>query len=189
MDGVDTRHRIVEAALDLIGAHGVGGLTNRRVAARAGVSLGTLTYHFPSRAQLLRTCLTAFADAEAARITAVAATLPARGVDQAAAAEATEGAVEATVLGPRHLGVLELYLHAARDPDLRDAAQRCWASYDRAAAAILAALGVDDSDLPAQVVALVAGVQLRRVATGQPIGGTLRTALERLAATATMPPP
>lgn len=39
------RDAIRAAALRVIGEHGIAGLTNRRVAAAAGVSLGSLTYH------------------------------------------------------------------------------------------------------------------------------------------------
>jgi len=180
-NGTSTRQRIVDAALDVIGHFGVAGLTNRAVARAAQVSLGSLTYHFPSQQELLRTCLITFAEQESARIAAIAAALHRTPLDPVDAAQATEAAVEATVLGPRHLGVLELYLQAARDPALRDAAQQCWDSYEQAAHAILGALGVAEPQLPSQVVALVAGAQLRRVATGSPIGGSLAAGLARLA--------
>jgi DNA-binding transcriptional regulator YbjK len=179
--GDRTRQRIVDAALDIIGRHGVRGLTNRAVAAAAQVSLGSVTYHFPSQRALLRTCLLAFADQEAARMADIARRLAEHPVPPAAAAVAAEDAVEATVVGPRHLGVLELYLQAARDPALADACQQCWDSYEQAARSILDALGVEDAALPHQVVALVAGFQLRRVATGTPIGGRLAAGLARLA--------
>ena len=44
----DTRSRIVHATLYLVGTDGVAGVTNRRIAARAEVSLGSITYHFPT---------------------------------------------------------------------------------------------------------------------------------------------
>lgn len=175
------RARIVEAALALIGERGVAGVTNRRVAAAAGVSLGTVTYHFPSQRSLLRECLHAFVDGEVRRIESLAAGLGHPGLDAAEAAQATERAVEGMVLEPRHLGVLELYLQAARDPELRDSARRCWEGYDRAAARLLGRLGADPGRA-GQVVSLVAGAQLRRVATGDPAAGSLAAGLTRLVA-------
>jgi len=42
----DRKSRIVEAAIDVIAAHGVAGTTHRMIAAAADVPLGSLTYHF-----------------------------------------------------------------------------------------------------------------------------------------------
>lgn len=173
------RARIVDAALALIGEQGVAGLTNRRVAVAAEVSLGSVTYHFASQRALLRECLQAFVDTEVARIQELAANLGRPGLGPADAAAAAEAAVEGMVLEHRHLGVLELYLQAARDPELRDCARRCWESYDRAASRILAQLGLPE-DVAGQVVSMVAGAQLRRVATGDQAAGSLAGGLARL---------
>jgi len=51
--GDRTRRRILEAALTSIAQRGAGSLRVREVAAEADVSLGVLTYHFPTRASLL----------------------------------------------------------------------------------------------------------------------------------------
>src|SRR2546429_9284587 len=71
----DTRERILLATLRLIGEHGVGAVTNRRVATAAGVALGSLTYHFPSQAELLRETLSRYVDEELRRISDIAARL------------------------------------------------------------------------------------------------------------------
>ena len=63
---------------------------------------------------------------------------------------------------------LELYLQAYRDPGLRPAAMRCFAAYDRLAGAALRALGVSEPDAVATLmVAIIDGLQLRRLASGQ----------------------
>jgi AcrR family transcriptional regulator len=49
----DTRGRILDAAVDMLTTHGYSGFRTAPVAARAGVSRGALTYHFPSRDELL----------------------------------------------------------------------------------------------------------------------------------------
>ena len=55
--------RIIEATLDLIAEHGLAGATYRTVADAAGVPLGSMTYHFPSRGDLLFAAFSRFADA------------------------------------------------------------------------------------------------------------------------------
>ncbi len=54
------RDRIIASTLHLIGTDGIAGITNRRIAAHANVSLGSITYHFPSQPDLLRSALTTF---------------------------------------------------------------------------------------------------------------------------------
>ena len=49
----DRRRTIVAAALDVIGESGLGGFTQPRVAARAGMRQSHLTYYFPTRDDLL----------------------------------------------------------------------------------------------------------------------------------------
>ncbi len=51
--GDRTRRRILEAALTSIAQRGAGSLRVRDVAAEADVSLGVVTYHFPTRRALL----------------------------------------------------------------------------------------------------------------------------------------
>jgi TetR/AcrR family transcriptional regulator, regulator of biofilm formation and stress response len=51
--GEKTRLRILEVALSLIARRGAGSLRVREVAGEAGISLGVLTYHFPTRDSLL----------------------------------------------------------------------------------------------------------------------------------------
>jgi AcrR family transcriptional regulator len=50
----DVPSRILEAALDLLGEHGVGKLTQPNVAKAAGIRQSHLTYYFPTRADLLK---------------------------------------------------------------------------------------------------------------------------------------
>jgi AcrR family transcriptional regulator len=50
----DTRARILAAALDEAGAHGFQKTSAAGIAARAGVAVGSVNYHFGSRAELIR---------------------------------------------------------------------------------------------------------------------------------------
>ncbi|MHB1929074.1 MAG: TetR/AcrR family transcriptional regulator [Acidimicrobiales bacterium] len=174
-----TRRRILDAALAVIGEHGVGGLTNRRVARRAGVALGSLTYHFPSQRDILREALTDFADREVDRIAGIAAELHAASVE-AAVSNLEEGLL-AVALGVESIAVIELYLEAARDPALQEPARRCWDAYDRIARAILDILDVEEPGAVApEVVSFIAGTQLRWLATGDHEPGVLAEGLLRL---------
>ncbi|MBK6047805.1 TetR/AcrR family transcriptional regulator, partial [Streptomyces sp. MBT55] len=49
----ERRTRIIDAALALIAAEGIAGLSHRTVAAEADVPLGSTTYHFASLDELL----------------------------------------------------------------------------------------------------------------------------------------
>jgi AcrR family transcriptional regulator len=159
----DGRARVLDATLELIGEQGIGGVTNRAVAARAGVSPGSLSYHFPSQTELLREALMAFVGREAQRLEALAtAEVAEPGPLAAAVQEVVEGADRRAVLAQ-----MELYLQACRDPELRAVATRAFAAYDDAARRVLGALGVADPEpLVPAVIALVDGYELRRLSLG-----------------------
>jgi AcrR family transcriptional regulator len=55
-DSLDPRARIRDAALRQFAAHGFKGATVRGIAQRAGVSVGLLQYHFPSKQRLRDEC-------------------------------------------------------------------------------------------------------------------------------------
>lgn len=173
-----TRERILRAVLEVIADEGVGGVTNRRVARRAGVSLGSITYHFASQTDLLRASLLLFITEETERLTALAE----GGRDASLSLEAAAALVEQVAVGQAvPIAPLELYLHAGRDPQLREVAGRCFAAYDAIAMRALTALGVaDPRRLAGPVVALVTGLQLRRLATGTPGGTGVAEALRLL---------
>jgi TetR/AcrR family transcriptional regulator, transcriptional repressor of bet genes len=62
LSGEDRRRQITEAALTCLLEVGHAGLTARRVAAQAGMSLGHITYHFEDMAQVLAAAFTLAAD-------------------------------------------------------------------------------------------------------------------------------
>ncbi|TYK48264.1 TetR/AcrR family transcriptional regulator [Actinomadura decatromicini] len=162
---MSARDEIVQATLRLIGEQGIGAVTNRAVARAAGVSLGSLTYHFPSQEDLLREALHTFVENEIARITAHVAAFTA--MSPADVPAEVEKAVAAFAHGPEQIANLELHLHAARDPSLRETSTRSVEAYDNLATTILTALGIPDAERHAPaVVALLYGLAVRRLATG-----------------------
>jgi TetR/AcrR family transcriptional regulator, regulator of cefoperazone and chloramphenicol sensitivity len=54
--GAETRQRIVEAALDVFGAHGFDEASTRQIADRAGVNLAALHYYFTGKDGLYHAC-------------------------------------------------------------------------------------------------------------------------------------
>ncbi|WP_433326520.1 TetR/AcrR family transcriptional regulator [Spirillospora sp. CA-294931] len=164
---MSARDRILRATLRLIGEQGLGAVTNRAVAKEAGVSLGSLTYHFPSQPDLLREALRGFVDTEIARITDRVTRLRTSGLTPEQAADEVEKAIIDFAYGPEQIANLELHLHAARDPAVRDASVSAIDAYDRLATAVLTALDIPDPDRHAPAaVALLFGLAVRRLATG-----------------------
>jgi AcrR family transcriptional regulator len=163
----DARERILNATLRLVGERGIGAVTNRAVATAAGVSLGSLTYHFPSQADLLRECLTRYVDLEIEQAAKLADGLAAEGATRAEAAAEVERFIAGLPSRLEQVATLELHLHASRDPAMRPAAIRSVAAYERLAAAVLTALAVPDAERHAPTfVALLYGLAVRRLAIG-----------------------
>lgn len=161
------RDRIIASTLHLIGTDGIAGITNRRIAAHANVSLGSITYHFPSQSDLLRSALTTFVTEETTRLREIAESHRGQGVTLAEAAGFAERVAEDLSFSAERIAPFELYVQAGRDPELRTAADRCWAAYDELTVAILTELGLPNPESVAPtLVATIAGLQLRRLSTG-----------------------
>lgn len=165
----DTRARILHATLRVIAAGGIAAVSNRRVASEASVALGSLTYHFPSQSDLLRDTLLLYAEEEVARLSALAAELRAVADPSAEqAAEAVQAIIARDAARPEEVAELELHLHASRDPALHDASRRCFGAYEDFAAAALEVLAVPEPERHARtVVALLCGLGVRRLGTGE----------------------
>jgi AcrR family transcriptional regulator len=164
---IPTRRRILRAVLRVIGAEGIGGVTNRRIAREAEVSLGSLTYHFDSQQELLRESLRMFVDDETERLRYLAESRRDEVVSVDDAAGLVEQVADSIAFEREEIAPLELLLHAGRDSTLRDAAGACFAAYDEVAETVLSGLGIPAPErLAGPVVAMIAGMQLRRLATG-----------------------
>ncbi|KAA9393065.1 TetR family transcriptional regulator [Kocuria coralli] len=117
------RDRIIDAALGVIATEGVRGTSHRKVAAAAGVPLGSMTYHFTGMDDLLHEAFSRFADRAAERFAQ-------RLSDARNRSEALDGVVEgilADIPGgdlEEQIVTYELYTLAARDPAFRDITER-----------------------------------------------------------------
>lgn len=126
----DRRARLVTTALDVIAEHGVAGATHRAIARAADVPLGSTTYHFSSRDELLEAAFSSLAEDVAGELEErmAGATGPDDALDLLAR-HLTED-----LLGTERTLVLavELYLVAGRTPALRAVTQR-WMERSRRA--------------------------------------------------------
>uniref|UniRef100_A0AAU2VNS6 TetR family transcriptional regulator n=1 Tax=Streptomyces sp. NBC_00008 TaxID=2903610 RepID=A0AAU2VNS6_9ACTN len=114
----ERRERIITAALDLIAEEGVAGTSHRKVAARAGVPLGSMTYHFGGMDELLREAFIRFSSS----IVAVFEERLGAAETPDEAREAVAGLVHHLSSGNQRELVLthELYTLAARKPAYRE---------------------------------------------------------------------
>ena len=161
--------------LELIGEHGIAGLTNRSIAAAAGISPGTLTYHFSGQEELVREVLENFVTEETSRLQSVTTALEDATVDVETAARMAVAVIEEAVTRREQIGQFEIYLHAARNVDVRDAVSRCYRAYDELSAAALKSLGASEPHVLAPALtALLDGVELRRLATGSSSEGLVQ---------------
>lgn len=111
------RDRIIDVTIDAIAEVGVAGLSARKVATRADVPLGSMTYHFSGMDELLREAFTRFAESVAVRFEERMRSVG--GVAEAKVAVAT--IIHEDVFDtPANLVLThELYTLAARDPAYR----------------------------------------------------------------------
>jgi DNA-binding transcriptional regulator YbjK len=129
----DRRDRIASAAITVVGEQGIGALTHRRVAAAAGVPLGSTTYHFATLDDLVGAALATAAERSVAALRDWEAALR---PDQDLA-EALADFVVRSVVEQRDDTMAEynLYALALHRPHLRKAA----VDWDDALAEVLAA--------------------------------------------------
>ncbi|MDH6224504.1 TetR family transcriptional regulator [Streptomyces sp. MJP52] len=154
------RERILDAALDLIADEGIARVSHRRIAARAGVPLGSTTYHFDGMDDLLREAFSRFTQ----HIAAVFEARLAAPADPAQAREAVADLIHSLSGGSRRDLVLtqELYTLAARRPAYRELTQ-AWMRRSR--------VHLErhfDPDTARQLDALIEGLTLHRALATEP---------------------
>ncbi|GAA2841429.1 TetR/AcrR family transcriptional regulator [Kribbella solani] len=118
MRGEQRRNELLAATLAVIERDGVAGVSHRVVAAEADVSVASITYHFPTLDALLVAALQSAAEDLAAELDGRGSELGARPADELARL------IEHSAVRRRGrtLALYELYLYAARRPELRGSA-------------------------------------------------------------------
>ena len=175
------REAILDAALKLIAQQGFASVTHRRVAAAAGVPLGSTTYYFDSRDHLLADAFRRYLHLVSAELDAAAADLK--------RAPSLEGfldfLVRFTEREVQDEAVLiveyELVLFAARDGSL---AEELHAWQDGMVADLAEALELLDArrpfDAARAVIQLVRGYELEQLTRGESRSDDLRRRVELL---------
>ncbi|MFF9482455.1 TetR/AcrR family transcriptional regulator [Streptomyces sp. NPDC014733] len=157
----ERRQRIIDAAIGVVAARGIAGLSHRAVAAAADVPLGSTTYHFATLDDLL---VAALEQVNAGWLADFGRWVD--GLDgDAPAADDVLRLVADTLAGDRARVTLEyeLYLAALRHPRLRPLAADC---LDEMARVLARRTG----DLPTAraLVAFADGLMLQHLLTGRP---------------------
>ncbi|GGM17712.1 TetR/AcrR family transcriptional regulator [Promicromonospora citrea] len=169
----DRRDRIIDACLDLVAEVGVAGVSHRKVAARADVPLGSMTYHFAGMDELLREAFGRFArtvsDGFERRMR--------EATDLDGARAAVVAIITEDLFGTQRDLVLthELYTLAAREPAYR-ALTNAWMARSRAA------LERHFDPATARLLdALIEGLTIHRALdTEAPLPGTVTEAVRRV---------
>ncbi|MFE6971526.1 TetR/AcrR family transcriptional regulator [Isoptericola sp. NPDC057653] len=155
------RDRILDAALDVVGDVGVHRTTHRRIAARAQVPLGSVTYYFDGMDDLLAQAFARLADTMSVQYHRALA-------DAATPAEA-EAAVVELVCGPAYATarevtlLFEMYAYANHHPAVA-ATMRAWLLRSRAS------LGLHFAEPVCRALdALIEGWPMHRASDDEPL--------------------
>lgn len=159
------REQILEATLRVIGRSGREAVTHRAVAEEAGVPLGSTTYYFDSRDDLLGQALEHVARQEADRHVALGHELRKASSPRQLADMLLDQLVFEIEDRDAYIAEYELWLEAGRRPELREAAQKWCDAEQSSVAAAMKALGSPDPATDASlVVATIDGLGERVLA-------------------------
>ncbi|MBW1602237.1 TetR family transcriptional regulator C-terminal domain-containing protein [Streptomyces sp. JJ66] len=149
------RTRLLDAAVTVLARDGLRGLSHRRVEQEAGLTHGSTTYYFRTRDTLIRQVIAYLAERDQELVTATLGPSDAEGPPTAADVVRI---LELLLTSAREqtLARFELFLHAAREPELRGDLVRWRRPFRDAARALLAELGAPEADRAAE--SLVTGI-------------------------------
>jgi TetR/AcrR family transcriptional regulator, regulator of biofilm formation and stress response len=159
------REQILDATLRIIGRDGREAVTHRAVAEEAGVPLGSTTYYFDSRNDLLGQALEHVSAQEVERYARLGEDLREIKSGRELADRLISELVAAAEDRVAYIAEYELWLEAGRRPDLREAAQSWCDAEQHAVAGALDRLGSTDPRADASlVVAAIDGLGERVLA-------------------------
>jgi DNA-binding transcriptional regulator YbjK len=159
------REQILEAALRIIGRAGRQAVTHRAVAEEAGVPLGSTTYYFDSRDDLLGQALEYVAASEVERYGRRDEELRSVKSPRELADKLIDELVAAAEDRIAYIAEYEIWLEAGRRPELREAAQNWCDAEQRSVAVAMESLGSNDPRADASlVVAAIDGLGERVLA-------------------------
>jgi TetR/AcrR family transcriptional regulator, regulator of biofilm formation and stress response len=116
--------QILDAAVQVVGRGGSGALTHRAVADIAGVPLGSMTYYFKDREDLMRQTMEHAVDIEAERLAAIVDDFDGGLTVDTSVELLTEMFFDKTIADPLYdLALFEMFLEATRNPAVRNLTQ------------------------------------------------------------------
>jgi DNA-binding transcriptional regulator YbjK len=125
-DGEAKRLMILDAAVKVFGQGGSAAVTHRSVAAAAGVPLGSTTYYFDSRDDLIRQTVHHAMSVEAVRLQTIADGFAGPPTVGTSTAVLTEMFLDKTEADPDYdLALFELFMEATRNESAREET-RAW---------------------------------------------------------------
>ena len=148
----DRREQILEATLRVIGRDGREAVTHRAVAEEAGVPLGSTTYYFDSRDDLLGQALEHVARKEIERHRMLGEELSKAKTPRGLADLLVNELIFEAEDRDAYIAEYELWLEAGRRPDLRSAATEWCDSVQLAVARAMEKLGSTDPASDASLV-------------------------------------
>lgn len=181
--GIERRDLLLRTTLNLIAEEGIAAVTHRSVAEAAGVPLGSTTYWFRSREQMLTDSLRDFVIGEIAavnlRLGALLAGDPARDdlADEFVALLMTQLGEDRS----RTVAQYTLFQEAIRNPELEIVCREWTAAWHRALTGLFAGLGARSPELEARMIlAMLDGLILGQLATpdADPERNVIRPAIE-----------
>ena len=176
------REAIVAATVRIVAREGVSAVTHRRVAAEAGVSLSSTTWHFADKADILTAALRWTASREVARISAIADRLGSGRFDPAAWAEELADWLLEQVSGERDVAVAlyRLQIELLGRPEARQVHEEWNASLGALGERVLASSRTITPDLDIRlVVAALDGLRLGVLIAGDTDVAWVRPAVQR----------
>lgn len=157
--------RMISVACRIIGEEGVGALTHRRLAERAAVPLGSTTYWFSSRDEILTQALTYFAAEESAALQQRFASVKVSTVDQLIDVLVDYVTSQDDVDRCRSVAQYALFQEASRNPALRHALHEWTEQWVKHLSEQLNHAGIADGERRARVlVPLLDGLLLNQLA-------------------------
>jgi DNA-binding transcriptional regulator YbjK len=161
---LERRDAVLDAAIAVIGESGLGAVTHRAIAAKAGVPVATTSYFFASIDELMVEAMRRVADKAIAGIEAATSHAA---TEQSDPREAIDRLVDVLLAEPEAetIAQFETYLEAARRPELRREIERVLDAFEELARVTMQTLGAPVPPHVAKAfVALADGFALHRLA-------------------------
>ena len=177
------REAITAATVRIVAREGVGAVTHRRVAAEAGVSLSSTTWHFATKGDILVAALRSTGRREVVRLTAIAERLGAADFDAEAWAEELADWVVEQVVADREqtIALYRLQMESLGRPEAQEVHREWGTNLQALGEGVLASSASSTPELDTRlVVAALDGLRLGVLSADEQSHEWLRPAVVRL---------